>query len=395
MRMRAGRAAVAWALGGLLLCAGILLWAGGSPSGPASGAGASAEGRDGNPLLDALSGDPRGFARAMEVRPFRFPRDEGPHPGFQTEWWYFTGNLDDRRGRHHGFQLTFFRRALSAEPVRRTSRWATREAWFAHAALAEVDRGTFTAQEKWGRGALDLAGARAEPFAVWVQDWSARADGTGYRLRADFSGRGLDLRLEPRKPRVLQGDRGLSRKGRAPGNASYYYSLPRLAVSGRVRTAEGDVDVTGTAWLDREWSTSALDPEDEGWDWFALHLSDGRDVMLYRLRRRDAGVEPFSSGSVVAPDGRARGLSASDFDVAPGAAWRSPRTGRVYPAAWRVRIPGERLDLAVEPWLADQELDLVVPYWEGAVKVTGSGVAGNGYVEMTGRSAATGADMRR
>lgn len=371
----------AWiALGCILAVVGhwLVPWGAGTP-------GSLAEPKGWNPLAEALSGDAGGYERAVEVRPFRFPEDEGPHPGFQTEWWYFTGNVDDRQGRHYGFQLTFFRRALAAGVVRRTSRWATRDAWFAHAALADVARGDFTAEEKWGRGAMGMAGAQARPFAAWVQDWSAREEGSGYRLRADFGGQGLDLGLVPRKPRLLQGDRGLSRKGRAPGNASYYYSIPRLEVGGRIRTGVGSVDVTGTAWLDREWSTSALDPDDEGWDWFSLHLSDGRDVMLYQLRRKDGGVAPLSCGNVVAADGTAQPLSVRDFQVEAQKTWRSPKTGTVYPAAWRIRVPRENLDLIVEPWLPHQELALVVPYWEGAVRVTGEGLTGNGYVEMVGR----------
>lgn len=346
-------------------------------------------------LAEALGGSPEGFARALAPRPFAFPRDHGPHPGFRTEWWYWTGHLhaagDRGRPRRFGFQLTFFRTALAPAPRARASAWGTHEVYLAHFALADAEGGRFHAAERWGRPALDLAGATAEPFRVWLGDWSAEGTGPGAfpaRLRASDGEAGIDLVLEAAKPAVLHGDRGLSRKGAEPGNASYYYSLTRLPASGVVRVAGRAFPVHGLAWMDREWSTSALGPDQVGWDWFALQLEDGRDLMLYRLRRRDGTTDPASQGTLVLADGAARPLDARAVLVDVLGHWTSPRSGARYPARWRLRIPAAALELTVAPLLADQELDLAVRYWEGAVVVDGQAegrpVRGAGYVELVG-----------
>jgi predicted secreted hydrolase len=330
-------------------------------------------------------------------REFRFPEDHGPHPGFRTEWWYYTGNLATREGRRFGFQLTFFRSALAPEkppemPVR-ASAWAARQAYLAHFTLTDVAGKRFRSFERWGRGALDLAGAQGDPFRVWVGDWSSaagEAPGTPFpmHLRAAQEGVAIDLLLQEGKPPILQGDRGLSRKSAEPGNASYYYSLPRMPAAGTVRLGEMSFTVTGAAWMDREWSTSSLGKDQIGWDWFALQLGDGREVMLYRLRRADGGIDPASSGTVIGPAGEVRRLGPADMSITALDPWRSPRSGAVYPSRWRLRIPAEGLDLEVTPRLADQELDVSFRYWEGAVAVTGARrgqpVDGQGYVEMTG-----------
>lgn len=353
-------------------------------------------------VSDALSGDTTGYARARAPRPFVWPGDHGPHPDFKTEWWYLTGNLDaaDGSGRRFGYQFTVFRVALSADTTARASDWATRQLYFAHVTLSDVAAGRFYFAERFERGAAGLAGATADPFRVWLDDLDLRqSDGPDVRgafpmqLRAmGEDSAAYDLALRPLKPPVLQGERGLSRKGPEPGNASFYYSFPRLATTGTV-TVEGEaVAVEGLSWLDREWSTSALGPGLVGWDWFALHLDDGRDLMLYNLRRRDGTADPFSRGTVVAPDGAARSLVPSAFSLTPEGAWESPRGG-TYPARWRVRVPSERLDLVVTPALADQELDGAVRYWEGAVTVEGS-ATGRGYLEMTGYADAEAATTR-
>jgi predicted secreted hydrolase len=346
-------------------------------------------------IVDTLRGaDDRDYARALAPREFRFPADHGPHPDFRTEWWYYTGNLATAEGRRFGFQLTFFRSALAPEMPPRPSAWASRQAWLAHFALSDVAGGAFHSFERWSRGALGLAGARAAPFRVWVKDWSAEAAGTAemetpqMHLAASEGGLGIDLTLRPGKPPVLQGDRGLSRKGAEPGNASYYYSLTRMPTAGTVRLGNQQLPVTGASWMDREWSTSSLGSGEVGWDWFALQLSDGSDLMLYHLRRQDGTADPASSGTVIGPHGETRALGLAGFQLAAEGEWRSPRSGARYPAQWRIRIPSEGLDLAVRPRLADQELDVSFRYWEGAVAVTGTRhggqVQGAGYVELTG-----------
>ncbi len=377
------RALVGWVLVGALATLGaILALRGGSPA-PVRARLAIAE---------ALSsGDLSGFARAERPRPFAFPRDHGPHPDFRTEWWYWTGNLHGADGRRFGFQLTFFRTALTPEAAARGSAWGANQVYLAHFAITDVAGARFHAWSRTSREALGLAGAESQPFRVWVEDWEARGEGNAgppMRLRAAEGDMGLDLTLQSAKPVVLQGDRGWSRKGPEAGNASYYYSLTRMPARGAVTVAGQRVAVTGLAWMDREWSTTALGPELAGWDWLALQWDDGRDLMLYRLRRKDGGVDRFSAATIVDARGDAQALGLEEVMLEPEGAWTSPRSGARYPARWRLRIPALGLEAEVVPVLADQELDVGVRYWEGAVTVSGSGrggaVSGQGYLEMVG-----------
>ena len=340
------------------------------------------------------SGDPTGFARATAPRRFAFPADLGPHPEFRTEWWYYTGNLETAAGRHFGFQLTFFRSALAppaAGVSRRASAWSASQLYLAHFALTDTAGRRFHAWSRLGREALGLAGARATPFRVWLDDWSAASEapeGLPVRLRASEGDVGIDLVLASDKPIVLQGDRGLSRKGPEPGNASYYYSLSRMSARGTVRAGGEPLPVSGLAWMDREWSTSALGPDLVGWDWLALQLDDGRDLMVYRLRRRDGTVDARSSGALIAVDGATRPLAPGDVILDALDHWTSPRSRVRYPSRWRLAIPGAALSLEITPRLADQELIVGTRYWEGAVRVEGTAagraIAGRGYVELVG-----------
>lgn len=342
-------------------------------------------------VAEALGGEAGDFTRVLAPRPFAFPADHGPHPEFRSEWWYYTGNLATEDGRRFGFQLTFFRTALSPEAVERGSDWGATQVYMAHFALSDIAGNRFHAFDRFSRGAAGLAGAQAKPFRVWLEDWSAEgaeSEALPTRLIAAEGDVGLDLRLPAGKPVVLQGDRGLSQKGPEPGNASYYYSFTRLPASGNVRVGGETFRVEGLAWMDREWSTSALGEGLAGWDWFALQLDDGREIMYYQLRRRDGGVDPFSGGTLVAADGSARHLSVADVSLEPLVYWSSPRDGTRYPARWRLRVPAEAVDLEITPHLADQELNLAVRYWEGAVGVVGTAngrpLGGDGYVELTG-----------
>lgn len=333
-------------------------------------------------------GDARGYARAVTPREFRFPADHGPHPEFRTEWWYYTGNLSTREGRRFGFQLTFFRSALAPAMPPRRSAWATRQAYLAHFTVTDAEGETFHSFERWSRGAVGLAGSQGEPFRVWVEDWKAEAAGQAMRLVAWEDSVGLELTLQPGKPPVLQGDRGLSQKSTEVGNASYYYSLTRMPAAGTIRIRGERFEVTGLAWMDREWSTSGLGEGQIGWDWFALQLDDGYDLMLYRLRRQDGSADPSSSGTLIGRRGESRRLKLGAFELEPLDTWESPRSGARYPSRWRVRIPSEDLELTLTPLLRDQELEVSIRYWEGAVEAAGTRrgrpVRGRGYVEMTG-----------
>ncbi len=330
-----------------------------------------------------------GFTRAMAPRAFEFPRDHGPHLDFRNEWWYFTGNLEAADGRRFGFQWVIFRAALTPDAAPRASAWGTNQAYMAHFAITDPAREAFHYHERFARGAAGLAGAEAAPLRVWLEDWSLETDAQEdvWRLRAAEDDAMFELELRPQKPVVLNGEHGLSRKSAAPGNASYYYALTRLDARGILRAGGETHAVRGLAWLDREWSTSALADDQQGWDWFALHLDDGSDLMVYRLRRDDGTIDPFSSGTLTDPAGNAVTLAADEVILDVLDLWQSPR-GAVYPARWRLALPAQDLQLEVRPILAQQELDVSIPYWEGAVDVSGRrqgrDIGGRGYVELVG-----------
>ena len=387
------------------------------------------------PRLELAPGpDSGGFARATAARPFVLPADHGPHFEYQTEWWYYTGNVVAADGHRFGFQLTFFRRGLSPGSPPGGPGLASNQVYFAHFAITDVMAGLHATAERFSRGAGGLAGAAGEPFAVWLEDWRVSSccggscaappappappahhtrvhraplaapasdcgDGSAVRLVAHdtASGLSLDLELQATKPLVAHGNRGLSPKSDEPGNASYYVGYTRMAARGRIGTAE----VAGEAWFDHEWSTSALGSGAAGWDWFSLQLGDGRELMHFRIRREDGEVETVSGGTLVEPDGRARRLSRDDVRIDVLRRWTSPEAGATYPSRWRLSVPSEGLDLLVEPWLEAQEMRTSFIYWEGAVRVSeaaGQGsngrrrpvrprLTGQGYVELTGYAA--------
>ena len=332
-----------------------------------------------------------GFTRALGPQELVFPADHGAHADFQTEWWYYTGNLDTVDGRHFGYQFTIFRSALVPPEDRqdRPSSWSTDQVYMAHFAVTDVDAGSFHSFDRFSRGAAGLAGAQASPYQVWLEDWSVEELEPGvYHLRAAQADVAIDLRLTDLKGPILQGDRGYSQKGPEPGNASTYYSLTRLASNGTVRVGETAYKVDGLSWMDHEFSTSALGAELVGWDWFSIQLDDGSELMVYQFQREDGTADPFSSGTYVDAAGKPTQLGHQDFAVTVNDTWRSPHSGATYPAQWTVTVPSEYLILEVTPYLADQELDASFIYWEGAVKIAGehagSAMSGNGYVELTG-----------
>ncbi|MBI3733275.1 MAG: carotenoid 1,2-hydratase [Chloroflexi bacterium] len=340
-----------------------------------------------------MSGD--GFARADHRRLFTFPDDHGPHPEYQTEWWYYTGNLETADGRHFGYQLTFFRRAIAPTAAARASQWATNQVYFAHFALTDVKSGAHLATERFSRGAAGLAGASGQPYRVWLEDWevtSLSADGGRVRLRAEDAGRALDLTLAADKPPVLHGDGGLSPKTNAAGNASYYVSFTRLSTQGTLTSGGQTLTVGGLSWMDHEFGTTSLGPDAVGWDWFAAQLSDWREVMFFQIRQRDGSIEPLSSGTLIEADGTARHLRREDVDVQVSGRWASRATGATYPAGWTLTIPSADLRLTLQPYVPDQEMRVSITYWEGAVVITGQSrgqpVSGSGFVELTGYSGA-------
>lgn len=372
-----------WGLlaGALLAAAGAFWWWTRPPAVPSSAADLA---------LAPTTTTPE-FALALEPREFRLPEDHGPHPEFQTEWWYYTGNLQADNGRRFAYQLTFFRRALSPVPRRGEAELATNQVYLGHFAVADVAERRHMEWMRISRGVEEIAGARADPFRVWLETWSAQGlneDGSRVRLRAEEEGHAIELSLEAEKPIVAHGDQGLSAKSQEAGNASYYLSYTRMGTRGEMRWGEEAVDVQGLSWFDHEWSTSALGPQVVGWDWFSMQLTDGRDLMYYRLRREDGSISPVSAGTLVEPDGSTVKFSWRDVELTELDSWTSPDSGAEYPQGWRLVLPSLDLDLTVTPRFNDQEMNVNVTYWEGAVRVEGQSrgqeVAGSGFVELTG-----------
>ena len=314
----------------------------------------------------------------------RFPRDRGAHPGFGVEWWYVTGQLDSARG-PLGFQVTFFRvRNAAADTA--PGRFAPRQVLFAHAALADVSAGRFHHDQRVGRAMEGLVAARQHETDVRIDDWSFARAGAGYRARVPADGFALALDLVPTQPVMLEGDRGFSRKGPAAGEGSYYYSEPHLAVTGHVAVGRDSVEVRGEAWLDHEWSSEYLAPGASGWDWLGANLDDGGALMAFRIRGQDGGVV-WAAATLRERDGTTRSFGPADVAFVPLRRWRSPASGVEYPVAMQVDVGGRAFRL--DPLMDGQELDARATagtlYWEGAVRVTaGAGVAGRGYLELTG-----------
>lgn len=344
----------------------------------------------------AASATPRdadGFALAVPPYAFAFPRDHASHPGFRTEWWYYTGHIA-AGARRFGYELTFFRVGLPHLRAGSTSAWAARDLVFEHVALTDETGSRFRCADEARRPALGIAGADSTRYDVWLDDDHARLahDGRTHLLRGQGQDFGFTLALVPGKPPAVHGEDGVSQKTAGAGNASHYYSLTRMATRGTLRVAGDSLAVDGVSWMDHEFGSSRMADTHAGWDWFSVQLDDGRELMLYRLRRRDGGIEPLSSGTLVERDGRTRHLALADFAIDSTGAWTSPRTHARYPSGWRLRVPSADIALVLEPTVRDQELVAAqmggVAYWEGSVRVLGTAggrpVTGEGYVELTG-----------
>ena len=317
--------------------------------------------------------------------PLAFPRDHGAHPAFRTEWWYVTGWLADRAGGEYGFQVTFFRnRPGVAESA--ASAFAARQLLFAHAALADPRRGRLLHDQRAAREGFGLAGAAETHTHAWIDDWSLASAGDGYAAKIAGREFALDLALTSPQPILPQGEGGYSRKGSRPEQASHYYSRPQLGVSGTITLAGAPVPVTGTAWLDHEWSSEMLAAGGVGWDWAGINLGDGGALMAFRIRGRD-GRALWAGGTLRGADGAIRTFAPDAVAFAPQRTWRSPRTSVEYPVAMSLAAGG--VEYTLSPLFDDQELDSRAStgtiYWEGAVKAAVSGrEVGRGYLELTG-----------
>jgi predicted secreted hydrolase len=328
------------------------------------------------------------LARYAPVVPgyrIRFPRDEGSHPQFRTEWWYATGWLERERDDPLGFQITFFRTRPRSDE-RNPSAFTPHEIVIAHAALSDAKRGSLVHDQKIARAALGLAGAKEGDTRVWIDDWSLVHEKTSYRARAPAREFVMDLTFTPAQAPMLHGEAGLSRKGPRPESASYYYSIPQLRVGGTLAEGGRRSAVSGSAWLDHEWSSSYMDERAVGWDWIGINFDDGSALMTFRMRDR-TGAKFWAGGSYRARGGEQRVLGSDEVEFIPIETWRSARTGATYPVRWRLKA-GD-IELAIDPLMADQEHDtrasVGTVYWEGAVTASRGGrVAGRGYLELTG-----------
>lgn len=333
---------------------------------------------------------PDGFAHVTEPKTLNFPQDLGAHNDYQTEWWYYTGNLETESGREFGYQLTFFRRALTPEtPAADASPWRSNQIYFSHFTLSDIENQKFYPHERFSRQSAALSGAQATPYRVWLENWSATEISPGsVHLIADADDVALDLTLEETIPPVPQGDRGYSQKGPEPGNASYYYSIVQQRTQGNITVADKTFAVSGLTWKDHEYSTSALSPGTVGWDWFSLQLDDGSALMLYGLRQENGAIADVSSGTYISADGNTESIDHSDWQIDVTDTWRSPTSKAIYPSQWHIAIPKLNLVLDGASLMPNQELNVATTYWEGAVAFKGTladqPVSAKGYVEMTG-----------
>ncbi|MFQ6370837.1 lipocalin-like domain-containing protein [Shewanella sp. YIC-542] len=332
-----------------------------------------------------------GYARVLPGKPLSFPADHLSHPRFRQEWWYLTANLQTDDGTPLGLQWTQFRIALSANKPASHSPWASNQLYMAHAALTFADE--HVSAERWGRG-MTRDGAPAQvagpPLSVRIDDWQWQASDAPHNpnrgllpatLSVNDPDFGYQLQLSSTAPLMLQGRDGYSRKSADGKVASHYYSQPFIQVRGKVHLRGQWHKVTGSAWLDREWSSEFLSRQQQGWDWFALHLEDGSALMLFQLRAAGAAQKAFYSGKRMFADGRSHEIAADDITLRP-VDWQQTASGR-YPVSWQLLLPQERLQLTLTPLNRQAVMPLSVSYWEGPVHISGS-QQGQGYMELTG-----------
>jgi predicted secreted hydrolase len=340
-------------------------------------------------------GEAAGFLRADAPRVFAFPQDHALHPGFRNEWWYITGNVSSADGRRFGYQVTFFTTAVrppatavlaTAQPSPTVSNWDSERVWMAHLAVTDMEAGEHYAFERFSRENPGLAGAQTSPFKVWLDDWqltgSAADDTLPWTLQVAAGDFSLRVELQPLKPPVLQGEQGLSQKSPEPGNASYYYSMTRLATHGELHLGAETFAVAGNSWLDREWSTSALASDQTGWDWFSLQFDDGQELMYYQLRDTGGKAHPGSGGNWTDLNAQQTPVTPAQVQLEPLQSWRSPQ-GIDYTVAWRLHYADQVW--RIEAVLENQLMDVSFVYWEGAVVIrdeSSGATIGRGYLEM-------------
>lgn len=332
------------------------------------------------------------YQAALPGYHYEFPRDFFNHPAYQTEWWYYTGNVKSPDGHEFGFELTFFREAVErSRPA--ASPWSVQDVYLAHLALSDISGRKFYHRERVNRSGPGLAGISEQRGRIWNGNWQVRWQGARQQLEAVCDQFQLRITLDSRKPPVIHGLNGVSRKGTGPGRASHYISLTRLQADGKVELGGKSYSVRGTAWMDHEFFTHQLAPGQVGWDWLGIQLEDNTELMLFRIRRKDGTIDPFSAGTYVDARGDATHLGMRNFQLTPLAkTWASPFTRAVYPIEWKIAVPSLGLALDATTPLPQQEMTSTNPnmpgYWEGAVRFSGTRngapIRGIGYLEMTG-----------
>ncbi len=332
------------------------------------------------------------YRTALPGYRYEFPRDHFNHPDFQTEWWYYTGNLKSADGHRFGFELTFFRQAVSRDPKKVTA-WEVKDLYLAHLALSDLDGGKFYHAERTNRSGPGIADASQSLGRIWNGNWQIQWRGNDQQLNAVDDRFQLHLMLHPEKAPVIHGENGVSQKAEGPGRASHYVSLTRLATSGVIELGNEKFEVRGASWMDHEFFTHQLESSQTGWDWLSLQLEDHTELMVFRIRRKDGSIDPYSAGTYVDAEGKSTHLRSNDFKLQPAEEkWTSPLSGAKYPVHWKIAIPKLGIELEARTLLESQELagktKLSPTYWEGAIVLTGQRnsqpLSGAGYLEMTG-----------
>ena len=369
------------------------------------------------------------FKQAIKPITFSFPADHASHAGYQTEWWYLTGNLKDEKGHEFGYQFTIFRRAMAPKDAKergRKSAWAADDFYLLHLAISDIDGKVHADYESLERGTLGIAGAtdvsellkerhavsfpdpkmidypkdKPEPFVrVWTKDSSLDRFRNGWHLKASSARIGFDFDLAETSQKmssiVLHGksrEEGLSRKGPKPGQASYYYSVPRLDTKGTLTLDGKKYQIGGLSWMDHEFGSNQLSPDQAGWEWFSIQLDNGIEIMLYVLRNKDGSIEPSSSGTWVDQAGSEGHIKVEQAMLKPGRIWKSQASGAEYAVEWTLHLPlGElRLKSALDDQEFHSKQGAGMNYYEGAIRVEGTHdgkpVKGEGYLEITGKT---------
>jgi predicted secreted hydrolase len=354
-------------------------------------------------LFVSVVPSPAQYQLAVPGYQYEFPRDHFNHPDYKTEWWYYTGNLTASDGHKFGYELTFFRQAISRAQTNKGD-WDVQDLYLAHLALSDLSGGHFYHTERLNRSGPGLAGASLPLEKVWNGNWQVQWVNGEQRLEAISEDFALHLVMSSQKPPVIHGKEGVSQKSAGLGHASHYISFTRLISSGSIDLNGRTYRVDGTSWMDHEFFSHRIDEDQSGWDWLSLQLDDKTELMLYRLRHKDGSFDPFSSGTYVDAKGKSIFLSNTDFSMQPGAeTYTSPDTHGVYPIAWRVIIPSLAMDLQIRTALRSQEMTIAsiasLSYWEGAISIrgtrAGSAVNGVGYLEMTGYARPVDSDRRK